>query len=220
MNDLSQSGQSTYLLKYLNYDSGFFIEAGANDGLKFSNTYLYEIEKGWKGLLIEPNYSQYVECKKNRLNSIVENYALVGDQYNKDFIRGSFDSGPLSLTARVIDFSQETITRNYLKEIFIHLRQRNLVKVKAITLNNLLKKHQITEIDLLYLDTEEYELPILKGINLKKYRPKYIVVEIFTLKRKTFDLIKEYMDENNYKFLEKIPQTDDYIFCDNFLNNS
>ncbi len=220
MNDLSQFGQSTYLLKYLNYDSGFFIEAGANDGLKFSNTYLYEIEKRWKGLLIEPNYSQYVECKKNRLNSIVENYALVGDQYNKDFIRGSFDSGPLSLTARVIDFSQETITQNYIKEIFIHLRQRNLVKVKAITLNNLLEKHQITEIDLLYLDTEEYELPILKGINLEKYRPKYIVVEIFTLKRKSFDLIKEYMDENNYKFLERIPQSDDYIFCDNFLNNS
>ena len=220
MNDLSQSGQSTYLLKYLNKDSGFFIEAGANDGLKFSNTYLYEIEKGWKGLLIEPNYTQYVECKKNRLNSIVENYALVGDKYNKDFIRGSFDSGPLSLTARVIDFSQETITKNYLKEIFIHLRQRNLVKVKAITLNNLLKKHQITEIDLLYLDTEEYELPILKGINLEKYRPKYIVVEIFRLKRKTFDLIKEYMEENNYKFLERIPQTDDYIFCDKYLNNS
>ena len=220
MNDLSQSGQSTYLLKYLNYDSGFFIEAGANDGLKASNTYLYEIEKGWKGLLVEPNFSQYVECKKNRLNSIVENYALVGDQYNKDFIRGSFDSGPLSLTARVIDFNQEIITRNYLKEIFLHFRQRNLVKVKAITLNNLLKKHQITEIDLLYLDAEEYELPILKGINLEKYRPKYIVVEIFTLTRKTFDLIKEYMDENNYKFLERIPQTDDYIFCDNFLNDS
>jgi hypothetical protein len=84
----------------------------------------------------------------------------------------------------------------------------------------LLEKHQITEIDLLYLDTEEYELPILKGINLEKYRPKYIVVEIFTLKRKTFDSIKEYLDENNYKFLERIPQTDDYIFCDNFLNNS
>jgi len=83
-----------------------------------------------------------------------------------------------------------------------------------------LEKHQITEIDLLYLDTEEYELPILKGINLEKYRPKYIVVEIFTLKRKTFDSIKEYMEENNYKFLERIPQTDDYIFCDNFLNNS
>ena len=84
----------------------------------------------------------------------------------------------------------------------------------------MLEKHQITEIDLLYLDTEEYELPILKGINLEKYRPKYIVVEIFTLKRKTFDSIKEYLDENNYKFLERIPQTDDYIFCDNFLNNS
>ena len=48
MNDLSQFAQSNYLLKYLNYDSGFFIEAGANDGLKFSNTYLFESEKNGK----------------------------------------------------------------------------------------------------------------------------------------------------------------------------
>ena len=42
LNDLSEWGQSEYLLKYLNYNSGFFIEAGANDGLKVSNTYMFE----------------------------------------------------------------------------------------------------------------------------------------------------------------------------------
>lgn len=31
MEDPSQVNQATYLLKYLNYRSGFFIEAGAND---------------------------------------------------------------------------------------------------------------------------------------------------------------------------------------------
>tara|TARA_Y100001936_G_C16075633_1_gene673825 strand:+ start:491 stop:1144 length:654 start_codon:yes stop_codon:yes gene_type:complete len=217
MNDLSQFAQSNYLLKYLNYDSGFFIEAGANDGLKFSNTYLFESEKKWKGLLVEPNYNQYIECKKNRPNSIVENYALVGKDFKKDYVRGSFDSGPLSLTARVIDINQETITQNYLREIFIHLKQRKLVKVKAITLDGLLSKHKIRDIDLLYLDTEEYELPILKGINLKKYRPKYIVVEIHTQKMKTYNLIQEYLSLNKYKFLEKIPDSEDYLYVDCFL---
>jgi hypothetical protein len=32
------------LLKYLNFENGFFIEAGANDGLSQSNTALYEFE--------------------------------------------------------------------------------------------------------------------------------------------------------------------------------
>lgn len=212
LNDLSEWGQSEHLLKYLDYKSGFFIEAGANDGLKVSNTYMFEKNLSWKGLLVEPNKSQFDACVANRPNSIVENVALVSSNYKKKYIRGSFDGGPLSLTARVIDFSQETITLNYIKEIFIHIRQRKLVKVKAATLNELIDKYRITQIDLLYLDTEEYELPVLKGIDLTKFRPKLIVVEIFDLTKNSFESINQYLSSYSYKFLEKIPNSNDYIF--------
>ena len=53
-NDMSQFGQSEVLLKYLNYENGFFIEAGANDGVVQSNTFYFEKELNWTGLLIEP----------------------------------------------------------------------------------------------------------------------------------------------------------------------
>ena len=39
-NDMSQFSQSEVLLKYLNYENGFFIEAGANDGVAQSNTFI------------------------------------------------------------------------------------------------------------------------------------------------------------------------------------
>lgn len=41
---------------------------------------------------------------------------------------------------------------------------------------------QLTDntIDFLSLDTEGYELNILKGLNLTKYRPKYMLIEIYT----------------------------------------
>ncbi len=213
MEDPSQFNQATYLLKFLNYKSGFFIEAGANDGVSMSNTYLYEFFLNWKGLLVEPNKNRYIKCKENRPNSIVENVALVSSEYQKEFIRGSFEGDTNSMTARVIDFRQEVFNKNYFKEILLHLRQRKIVKVKASTLDNLLAKHNVKEIDLLYLDTEEYELPILKGINLDKTRPKFIVVEIFP-SEKSFNSIKEHLTENNYEFIERIPNTDDYIFKD------
>ena len=214
MKDLSQNKQATYLLKYLNYKSGFFIEAGANDGVSLSNTYLYEFYMDWKGLLVEPNKDRYLKCLKNRPNSISENAALVSSDYQKEYIRGSFDGDTNSLTARVIDLRQEVFNKNYFKEILLHLKQRKIVKVKALTLDSLLKKHKIKKVDLLYLDTEEYELPILKGINLNNIRPRYIVVEIFP-DENSISNIYEYLEENDYKFLEKIPDTEDYIFKDN-----
>ena len=34
--------------------NGFFIEAGAHDWVKDSNTLLLEMERGWTGILVEP----------------------------------------------------------------------------------------------------------------------------------------------------------------------
>jgi len=93
------------MLKYLNFNNGFFIEAGANDGISQSNTLLYEKEFSWTGLLIEPNISKFLQCKNNRLNSIVENYALVSSNYLNESIEGDFnhDGYVESLTSMVLD---------------------------------------------------------------------------------------------------------------------
>jgi len=81
-----------------------------------------------------------------------------------------------------------------------------------VTLNELIDIHRIAKIDLLYLNTEEFELPILKGIDLTKFRPKLIVVEIFDLGKNFFESINKYLSSYSYKFLEKIPNSNDYIF--------
>jgi hypothetical protein len=42
------------LERYLDFDGGTFVEAGANDGVAQSNTLYFEWRRGWRGLLIEP----------------------------------------------------------------------------------------------------------------------------------------------------------------------
>ena len=51
---------------YINYRDGYFIEMGANDGIRQSNTYYFEKKLNWKGILIEPNKENFLKCKKNR----------------------------------------------------------------------------------------------------------------------------------------------------------
>ena len=54
------------LEKYVNYDGGFFVELGANNGISQSNSLYFEIKRKWKGILIEPTYENFLKCKENR----------------------------------------------------------------------------------------------------------------------------------------------------------
>ena len=38
---------------------GFFIECGAADGQHYTNSLLFEMRRGWSGLLIEPSPTQF-----------------------------------------------------------------------------------------------------------------------------------------------------------------
>src|SRR4051812_34384611 len=64
----SQEGQDRYLDSkiFRKKRDGFFIEIGAYDGIRFSNTYLFEKERGWKGICIEPIPERFDLLRKNR----------------------------------------------------------------------------------------------------------------------------------------------------------
>jgi len=65
---------------------GFFVEAGANDGVSQSNTLYFERYMGWRGLLIEAIPELADQCRRNRPRCIVENCALVAADYPEDTI--------------------------------------------------------------------------------------------------------------------------------------
>ena len=72
MNSKSQIGQDRILDEQIfkGKQNGVFIEVGAFNGVSGSNTYFFEKERGWKGMLIEPhslNYKDMVE-KSDRSN--------------------------------------------------------------------------------------------------------------------------------------------------------
>jgi FkbM family methyltransferase len=163
----------------INKDNGFFIELGAYNGIDQSNTAFFEFTRNWNGILIEPSYSEYIKCVDNRKNSIVLNCACVSSDYNNDFIEGDFDNGPMS-----------SINGN-------RVNGKIIKKIKARTLENILNEYAPNkQIDLLSLDVEGYELNVLKGLNLQKYRPKYMLIEIYNTHYKE---IYDFLIENNYK---------------------
>ena len=54
---------------------GYFVEAGALDGVQASNTLLLEEDYGWTGICVEPDPQLYAELVENR-TCICENACL------------------------------------------------------------------------------------------------------------------------------------------------
>ena len=206
----------TLMLEYINYNDGFFIEADTNDGLSQSNTALYEFDYGWKGLLVEPNFKKYLDCKKIRKNSIVENYALVSSNYTQKTIKGDFNNQDYenSLMAMVIDDG------DYQDDILLYcknekIKNNQIVEAPAITINDLLDKHKISKIDFFSLDVEGYEMSVLNGMDFSNVRPKYFLIE--TANRPEYQkIVRQYMKDENYLFVKQLSGNDD-LFLDNNL---
>ncbi len=159
-----------------NKEGGFYIELGANNGLTQSNSAFFEFSRGWTGVLIEPSPTAYEECCKNRPASICFNMACVSNTYVGDEIKGDFNGGMMSSVGGARVGGQ-------------------LVTVKVSTLEKVLDSVGPKSIDFLSLDTEGYELEILRGLNLEKYRPRYMLIEIYT---HDYSDIVSYLRENNY----------------------
>jgi len=52
------------LEKYVDYDNGYFVELGANDGVNQSNSLYFEKYRTWRGLLVEPAPQNYLKCRQ------------------------------------------------------------------------------------------------------------------------------------------------------------
>lgn len=196
--------------------NGFFIELGANDGLTFSNSAFFEFHRGWKGILIEPSLNAYNKCVKNRPNSKCFNLVCVSDDYKDKTIKGDFNGGMMCS----VDGKRNNTT--VLVECKVSTLEKILDSVTSST-------EGATTIDFLSLDTEGYEYNILCGLNLNKYRPKYMLIEIYVV---DYVKITAFLEDNNYKLVDNItnynkqdnPGWDgthnDYLFIDSLPSST
>jgi len=196
----AQLRQDIFVLSELDFKTnGFFVEFGATDGMKLSNTYLLEKKFQWTGILAEPARVWRRSLSINRPNSIIENRCL----WNK--------SGEELLFNEVNSAELSTIT-DFQDSDFHGERRLNgkRYKVKTISLNDLLAKWQAPNyIDYLSIDTEGSELEILGALNFERYTFGVITCEHNYSPRR--GMIKDLLEKNGYsRRFEELSKFDDW----------
>ncbi len=178
--------------------NGFFVEFGATDGLKFSNTWLLERKYDWNGVLVEPAKNWHERLFVNR-DAIIDT-RCVSEFSGKRISFNETEIGELS-----------TIDKYSFSDEHSNLRIKGTVyEVETVSLTDLLDQHAApTQIDFLSIDTEGSEYEILLGLNFEKYTFSFIVCEHnYSTNR---DLVYNLLTSRGYKrILSEISLFDDW----------
>jgi FkbM family methyltransferase len=161
------------LKRHLDLEGGFFVEAGANDGVNFSNTYYLERARGWTGVLVEGIPSLYRACLRHRPRSRVVNCALVPPEAEGELVTMHY-SNLQSIVAGALPYEHvEAGLRSQGERTYD-------VQVPGRTLSSVLDEANPARFDLLVLDVEGYEAQVLRGLDLDRHAPRFALIEVLS----------------------------------------
>ena len=196
--------------KYLNLDSGYFVELGANDGKLASNTFYYEKSRNWHGILIEPAPNLFLQCRQNRsTEDHIVCAACVSFDYKDEFVKIIY-SNSMSVSLNVETDIGDPAAHAELGRQFLGPGETVFAfGAIARTLNSiLLEANAPARIDFLSLDVEGSELEVLKGVDHEAFRFRYLLIECRDIARLT-----DYLGTLRYRLVEKFNEHD-YLFAD------
>jgi FkbM family methyltransferase len=157
-----------YILAYVfrNQKNGFYIDVGANDPNKW-NTTRYFYERGWRGINIEPNALEFRKIVESRPRDINYNVGVANIEGTMTFYQVAGSKSGLS-----------TFDRDEAQRL---TRERGIVftelPVQLTTLNALLAKTSIPQIEFLSIDVEGFEKQVIESIDLVRYKPAVLCIE-------------------------------------------
>ncbi len=145
---------------------GFYVDVGAHDPTRFSNTKRFYL-KGWCGINIEPDANRFQMFVKERTRDINLNLGVTSGEEGMMTFYKIF---PPTLST----FSAEE-AKSYVQQGYQLLEE---VKVKTKSLAYILDTYaQDKKIDFISIDTEGFDMIVLKSNNWEKYRPMLICIE-------------------------------------------
>ena len=185
----SGSAQDLILSNYFkNQKDGFYIDIGCYHPYNGNNTKLF-YDRGWSGINIDLDFHTIEFFKKIRKRDENIQVAISDSNGEKDLYFFHNRSAINSL-----DFKRET-------------KAKEIKKIQTKTLESIIDKSMFKNkiIDFLSIDVEGHEYEVIKGLNLKKYKPRILLIEFLNEKEDntnhTYQNIDTILNSKLYNYL-------------------
>lgn len=195
----SQNGEDILLnVIFNNINNGFYIDVGAYHPIRFSNTYrLYQ--RGWRGINIDAMPGSMHNFKKIRPSDINLEVPIYDADSKLNYYM--FEEQAYNTLDKNVADKLKLKGNHPIKNIEITTKKLDAILDDHLPIN--------VEIDILDIDVEGIDFNVLKSINLNKYRPKVIMVEVWSksLKELMVNEITVYLSNFNYNIYSKLHDT-------------
>jgi FkbM family methyltransferase len=164
----SQEGEDIILNRiFENKANGFYIDVGAHHPKRFSNTFFF-YKKGWSGINIDAMPGSMKLFNFQRPRDINIEQAI--SEKEEVLTYYSFNEPALNGFSKVISDSRNN-QDNY------HIISSK--KIKTSRLDSILNKYMTNnDIDFLSIDVEGLDFQVIRSLDLVKFQPKVILIEI------------------------------------------
>jgi FkbM family methyltransferase len=171
---------------------GFFVDIGANDPQRGSQTWMLE-QRGWRGILIEPQARLCERLRQARPRSQVFQVACgaPGAPPEMPFFTAT-TPGHSGLVKNLVD-----ATTTYV----------GTEQVTVMTLDAVLAEAGNPPVDFVTMDVEGTQFDVLRGFTLQRHRPKLLLIEdhLYNLKA------HRYLSRAGYRLAKRTGLNDWYV---------
>ena len=185
-----QMGEDRILASLLPREPGYYVDVGANDPCRFSNTFsLYK--RGWHGLTIDANPDLVAQHARIRPRDEAVCAAVADAEVDVEFTEFEDDAYSSLDPETVAEWSKHT-----------KVAKRRTVRTQLLT--KLLEAHAAPpRFELLSIDVEGHDLAALRGLDLDRFRPGVVVIEIhdLDLDRASDSEIHAHLTAHGYAFV-------------------
>ena len=198
----SQTGEDELLRKYLPEAIGSFVDVGAGQPVRGSNTY-YFYKQGWTGTLIDPvDFNLQLTKIFRKRDKFIQNIIS-----SKNTPLKFYEFYPAEYSTIEKDIAESLVNRG--------TRLISEIDLKPITLASLNLACEPIDATLLSIDVEGHDLEVLQSNDWLGFKPRVICVEEnIAGNKQSGSKIANYLVAYRYKFVESTDLTSIYVHSD------
>jgi FkbM family methyltransferase len=173
-------------------EAGFFVDVGASHPRDSSQSWHLE-QAGWRGILVEPIPELCEELRRDRPRSITVQ-AACGAPEQRGRVEFHVADG---YTRSALQRNAVSLTASFVRTDTVDLK----------TLDDILAEARPPKIDFVSIDVEGFQLSVLRGFDLQKYRPALLLVEDHLYDLKTH----RYLARHGYRLAKRTVRNNWYV---------